>query len=75
VDFLSVALFSYSLVYVSLNFEKVWTHMGNGIRVSFDAFLVLLLAYVSRDTPPDKAFFFILFAAAFVSTLFLTPIL
>ncbi len=43
-DFSSLALFSYSLVYLSLDFEKVWTHMGNGIRVSFDAFLVLLIA-------------------------------
>jgi len=46
--FLSLGLLAFSLVSILLSFEKVWVHINNGIRVSYEVFLFMILVFVSQ---------------------------
>ena len=48
-DFLSLSLFAFSLVSVLLRYEKVWIHVGNGIRVTYEAVLFLIIVFISQS--------------------------
>ena len=44
----SLCLLLYSLLSVSLNYVKIWVGVGNGIRGTFEVFVFLILAFLSR---------------------------
>ncbi len=48
---LTLGLALYALAAVSLNYAKMWVHMDNGIRASYEVFLFLVLAFVSQEKP------------------------
>ncbi len=65
---ITLALLLASLLSVSLNYVKVWTGVGSGIRVTLEVFPLLILAFVARKEGPKKipvAAFAALFAATF----------
>jgi hypothetical protein len=68
-DFLSLSLFAFSLVSVLLRYEKVWLHVGNGIRVTYEAFLLLIIVFISQGEsrkPVIKYLFLSLFLLLFI---------
>lgn len=67
---LNLALLFYSIVYVSLNFEKIWCHIGNGIRGTYDLFLLLILAYISREDNKNRILFIIIFFISIILNIF-----
>jgi len=48
-DFLSLSLFAFSLISLLLRYEKVWIHVGNGIRVTYEAVLFLIIVFISQS--------------------------
>jgi hypothetical protein len=48
-DGLTGAIVVYALLAVSLNYEAIWTHVGNGERGTYELFLLLMVAFVSID--------------------------
>ncbi|MCI0470653.1 MAG: hypothetical protein L0Y73_03240, partial [Candidatus Aminicenantes bacterium] len=69
----NIALFLYALLAVSLNYEKVWLFAGNGIRVTFEVFLFLIIAFVALETKKNRIFFYIIFLMIFISGFFYLP--
>lgn len=68
-DFLSLSLFAFSLVSVLLRYEKVWLHVGNGIRVTYEAVLFLIIVFISQSgsrKPIIKYLFLSLFLLIFI---------
>lgn len=51
----AVALFCYSFLALCLNYEKVWIHVANAERQSFESFICLILVFFS--TPIESAGF------------------
>jgi hypothetical protein len=65
-DFLSVGFFLYSLMSLLLNFEKIWCHVDNGVRTTYEAFLLLIVVFArgGRDErPPALAIAFLALCA------------
>jgi uncharacterized membrane protein len=53
----SLALLCYSLLALSLSFDKVWIHISNAERLSFEMFLCLILVFFRNPNPRlNKAF-------------------
>jgi hypothetical protein len=50
-DGLALAIVAYGLLAVSLNYEAIWTHVGNGERGTYELFLLMMVAFIS--TPAD----------------------
>jgi hypothetical protein len=48
-DGLAVAIVAYACLAVSLNFEAVWLHVGNGERTTYEAILLLIVAFVTTE--------------------------
>jgi hypothetical protein len=69
----NITLLLYALLSVSLNYEKVWLNAGNGIRVTFEVFLFLIIAFVSLETRKNRIFFYIIFLMIFISGFFYLP--
>ena len=66
----NVTLLLYSLLSVALNYDKVWLHAGNSIRVTYEVFLFLILSFISRKTVKDRVIFYIIFFLVFASGFF-----
>ncbi len=47
-DALSLGLFFFSLVSLLLNYTKIWLHVDNGVRTTFEPFVFLILAFISQ---------------------------
>jgi len=47
-DVLTLGFFSFSLLSLILNYEKIWCHVDNGVRTTYEAFLLLIVAFVSH---------------------------
>jgi hypothetical protein len=73
-DFLTCGLFAYSFVALSLNFQKVWVHVSNVERQSFESFLCLLTLFLTwKENFFLKYAFYVLFGCTFLyDWLFLT---
>jgi len=74
---LSGALLLYALVSVCLNYEMIWSGIGNGIRGTFEAFVFLILAMLAWKgewTAGRKYAAAGFFAAVFVFLFFLMDI-
>jgi hypothetical protein len=53
-DFLTLGLFSFSLLSLILSYEKIWCHVDNGVRTTYEAFLLLIVVFISRkDEEPS----------------------
>ncbi len=46
-NFLSLSFFLYSLISISLNYEKIWVNVANGERTTFESFLFFLIVMVT----------------------------
>jgi len=76
-DFLSLSLFAFSLVSILLNYEKIWLHIDNGIRGTYEAFLFLIIVFVSQSTslkPVIKYLFLSLFLLFFIFNYYLSSL-
>jgi hypothetical protein len=68
---LEIAAVGYGLIAVSLNYEKIWSHLPSGERGTFELFLCLLLLLLEGRTQPAwvrpalYAFFVVLLAYTF----------
>lgn len=71
---LHISLIFYSFIYMSLNFEKIWAHMGNGIRGTYDIFLFLIFAYVSGKDDRGRVYFFVIFLICLVLNFIFYPL-
>jgi len=47
-DVFSLSLFLYSLLSISLNYEKIWIGMSNGVRGTQEVFVFFILAFLCR---------------------------
>jgi hypothetical protein len=68
-DFLSLSLFAFSLVSILLTYEKVWIHVANGIRVTYEAVLFIIVVFISQidlHKPSIKYLFLSLFLLFFI---------
>ena len=73
-DFLSLSLFAFSLVSILLNYEKIWLHVDNGIRGTYEAFLFLIIVFISQRElrkPVIKYLFLSLFLLFFIFNCYL----
>jgi len=52
-DPLALAAFAYAVVAVSLNFDMIWVHVGNGQRGTYELFLTLAL--LTATAPPAQS--------------------
>ncbi len=48
-DGLTGAIVVYALLAVSLNYEAIWTHVGNGERGTYELFMLMIVAFVTID--------------------------
>src|SRR5207249_6907009 len=46
-NFLTFSILAYSGAAVSLSFKKVWVHVGNAERQTYESFLLLLILFLS----------------------------
>jgi len=68
-DILSMTFFAYSLLSISLNFHKIWCHVGNGERTTYETFIFLILSFVAfkKDVKHFiKYIIFIIFILIFI---------
>lgn len=76
-DSLGLAFFLFSLIAVLLNYEKIWVHIDNGVRGTYEAFLFLIIAFATYRGPRKpvvKYLFLGLFLLIFVYDFFLAPL-
>lgn len=76
-DSLGLAFFLFSLIAVLLNYEKIWVHIDNGVRGTYEAFLFLIIAFATyrgRRKPVVKYLILGLFLLIFVYDFFLAPL-
>lgn len=55
-DFLSLSLCLFSLISVSLSYLKVWVHIDNAVRTTFEPFLFLIIVFTSQKITLRKPF-------------------
>ncbi len=48
-DGLTGAIVVYAVLAVSLNYEAIWTHVGNGERGTYEVFMLMIVAFVTID--------------------------
>lgn len=68
-DFLSLSLFAFSLISILLKYENVWIHVGNGIRLTYEAVLFFIIVFISQSEsrkPIIKYLFLSLFLLIFI---------
>jgi hypothetical protein len=68
-DFLCLSLFAFSLISILLTYENVWIHVGNGIRLTYEAVLFLIIVFISQSEsrkPIIKYLFLSLFLLIFI---------
>ena len=70
----AIALLCYSALALCLNFEKVWIHVANAERQTFEGFLCLLLVFLSLPANAInlKRLFAVFFAALFFYDFYLS---
>jgi hypothetical protein len=74
-DFLSLSLFAFSFVSILLNYEKIWIHVDNGIRGTYESFLFLIIVFISQSKsskPIIKYLFLGLFLQVFTFNYYLS---
>jgi hypothetical protein len=62
----AVALLCYSMLALSLNFEKVWIHVSNAERQSYETFLCLILVFLMAAQPRIRKVFLGYFVVLFL---------
>lgn len=76
-DALSLGLFIFTLVSLLLNYDKIWVHVDNGIRTTFEPFIFLILAFISQKEslkPALRGLFLGFFALVFVFNYFFSSL-
>jgi hypothetical protein len=76
-DIFTWSFFMYSMMGIMLNYKQVWIHIDNGTRTTYEVYLFLILAFVSRKgkiAQYHKIFLVILFVATFYFDAFLMPL-
>jgi len=60
-DFLTLGLFFFSLLSLILNYKKIWCHVDNGVRTTYEVFLLLIVVFISRrhDGQPRLKYLFL----------------
>jgi hypothetical protein len=71
----AAAAIAYGAMAVSLNYEKVWTHVPSGERATYELFLTLLVLAIltNREHPGIMRYVLLLFAALGIYTFMLSP--
>ena len=47
-DCLAIGLFCFSLLSLILSYKKIWCHVDNGVRTTYEVFLLLIVVFISR---------------------------
>ncbi len=47
-DCLALGLFCFSLLSLILSYKKIWCHVDNGVRTTYEVFLLLIVVFISR---------------------------
>jgi hypothetical protein len=72
---LHLAAAAYGLLAICLNFEAIWVHVGNGVRGTYELFLMLAVATAAMHTYSKRvqAAMIAFWSCAVVYVLFLSP--
>ena len=72
---LHLAAAAYGLLAICLNFEAIWVHVGNGVRGTYELFLMLAVATAAMHTYPKRVqtAMIAFWSCAVVYVLFLSP--